>query len=51
MKKDFQGVRTKKNKTEFCVRSPAAEQVDLCLFTPDEKREVRVPMMRDDDGN
>ncbi len=51
MQKDFQGVRAKKNKTEFCVRAPAAEQVDLCLFTPDEKREVRVPMERDDNGN
>lgn len=51
MQKDFQGVRINKSKTEFCVRSPAAEQVDLCLFTPDEKREVRVPMSCDDNGN
>jgi methionyl-tRNA formyltransferase len=51
MQKDFQGVRINKGKTEFCVRSPAAKQVDLCLFTPDEKREVRVPMLCDDDGN
>ena len=50
MQKDFQGVRINKGKTEFCVRSPMAERVDLCLFTSDEKEETIVPMVRDDNG-
>lgn len=51
MKKNvFQGVRQKGTKTEFCVYSPQAEKLELCLFSDDEKQEKRLEMQKDDDG-
>ena len=51
MTADFQGVRKVKNKTQFCVRSPKAQKVELCLFSDDEKTETRVEMVQDEEGN
>lgn len=51
MSDDFQGVRRLGNKTEFCVRSPKAKKIELCLFSDDEKKETRVEMTQDENGN
>ena len=51
MDKEFQGVRRVKHKTEFCVRSPKAKKVELCLFSADEKQEMRIEMIPTEDGN
>ena len=48
---DFQGVRKIEDKVEFCVHSPDAEKVELCLFSEDEKVETRIEMEKDENGN
>lgn len=51
MNEDFQGVRRKDGKTEFSVRVPKAKKVELCLFSKDEQKEIRLPMQKDENGN
>ena len=51
MAKNFQGVRKNNNKTEFCVRSPKAQKVELCLFSDDEQTETRIELHKDENGN
>ncbi|MBE6454336.1 MAG: hypothetical protein E7004_02125 [Alphaproteobacteria bacterium] len=46
----FQGVRLKGNRTEFCVYAPKAQQIELCLFSDDEKSETKIPMTKGEDG-
>lgn len=46
----FQGVRLKNNRTEFCVYAPKAQKLELCLFSDDEKKETKIPMIKGDDG-
>ena len=48
---DFQGVRKIDNKVEFCIHSPDATKVELCLFSEDEHVETRVEMEKDENGN
>jgi glycogen operon protein len=48
---DFQGVRKVDDKVEFCVRSPNALKVELCLFSDDEQVEDRIEMEKDENGN
>lgn len=37
------------NKTIFTVASEHAQKIELCLFSPDEKKEIRIPMLRNGD--
>ncbi len=46
----FQGVRLKNNRTEFCVYAPKAQKLELCLFSDDESKETKIPMIKDDEG-
>lgn len=46
----LQGVRKQGKNTEFCVCSPHAEKLELCLFSDDEKQENRIAMQKDEDG-
>lgn len=45
-----QGTNLKDNKTSFCVHAPDAAKLELCLFSEDEKHEVRIPMEKDEAG-
>lgn len=46
---NFQGVRKLNNQVEFCVYSPKAQKVELCLFSQDEQTEKRVEMAKDEE--
>ena len=48
---NFQGVRKIDGKVEFCVRAPAAQNVDLCLFSQDEQTQTKIKMEKDEQGN
>ena len=41
MSTKFQGVRKIEDGVEFCVRSPKAQKVELCLFSEDEQNEKK----------
>lgn len=47
---NFQGVRKLNDQVEFCVYSPKAKKVELCLFSQDEQTEKRVEMTKDEEG-
>ena len=47
--KNFQGVRYKNGKTEFCVYAPKTTKVELCFFDKEEKQEIRFEMQKDED--
>ena len=46
----FQGVRYIDGRTKFCVYSPKADKLELCLFSKDETKETKIPMQKNDDG-
>ena len=44
------GVFQENDKVRFAVYSAHAQKIELCLFSDDEKTEVRVPLKRDENG-
>lgn len=43
------GAEYLENSTKFCVASEHAQKMELCLFSPDEKEETRIPMEKQGD--
>ena len=43
------GAEYSKNSTQFRVASEHAQKIELCLFSPDEKEETRIPMEKQGD--
>ena len=46
----FLGAQYHKDKTVFRVQSEHAAGMELCLFSPDEKEEIRIKMNKGDDN-